>query len=833
MGFFSSYYYWYYDRLPLQLTGNFVTSMWFLYHYFAFTRHLKTLFSPWKRVYMARSKPGLDIGEALNTWTFNLISRVIGAHVRIGTVALGLVSMLLVSLLWVFVFLLWALGAGLVPISFSLFLLHRLRYRPIPWQQLMTSNRELAGWLAQQPQFGQFLERVDLSRKTEEVLELISGGKIFLRVSPEDIRRIALSQALAVYIIFRQLLLQQWFRDWLQTQGVLLADVEEAISWKERIENETVAKLRFWDRENLSQIKSIGKDWAFGFTPLLDQYARDIRYLSSDDLAKNVRPQLIDKIEQLFSKEKKTNILLVGEPGVGKHMLAYFLAVRIVEGKTTPELADHRVMELNVDTVIASAGRQAKAIELLDAIVSETIRAGNIILVINDFDRYVSSERQETDLSSVFERAKDSSRLKLLALVTSAQFSSRIVTNRKLYTAMEVLTVAATNPDQTLRILENLASHFENSKGVLITLGALQEICSRGSGVMTHMPFPEKGVSLLDECVSLAVGRKSTLVDRQLVDGALAARTGVPVGLWDEEYKNKLKRIEEYLHQRVVGQEVAVSAVAKAIRRASVGLGSKDKTMGALLFLGTTGVGKTETAKALAELFFGSKEALVRVDLGQYAEATSLRSLIGAPAGEDESNQGGQLTEQLRQKPYCVLLFDEIEKAHPTILNALLTIFDEGYLTDARGEKISFTHTIVIATSNAAASLVKQLLIDQRQSVEQATPAVIDNLIKEHIFLPEFINRFDRVVLFSPLSRAEIRQITQIKLEALITTISKDQGISLEISDSFIDKLASAGSNEQFGGRYLERQLSELVTDVVTEAILSDNVKRGGVLKLE
>jgi len=758
---------------------------------------------------------------------------MIGMMVRLGTIFIGIFAICFSCILWIGVWLLWCMGIILLPLAYALFILVLISKKNIPWQEF-THSSKLTSWLSSQSYFAYFLQKLGLSTaQINENLSLISQQNNFFQISPTDKDKNDNYPELAIIFILQQLAAQKWYQEWLASQGILKEDLTELISWQERVLAEKIAKTKFWDRDNLSQIKAIGKDWAYGFTPTLDQYATDIRNAYADELAKNVRPELISQIEQLFSKEKKTNILLVGEPGVGKHMLAYFLAKKIEEGKTTASLADHRVMELNLDNIVAETKDIASAIKLLTQIVNETIYAGNIILVINDFDRYVDNKGQNMDLSVVFQRVKDSNRVKLLAMVTSSQFSAKVIPNRKMYTSMEVIQVIATDPAQTLIILENLATHFEQVQGVLIQLPALQEIISKGEEVMTQIPFPDKGVTLLDECVSLVLSQNQKLVDREVVDKMLSARSGIPVGIWDQEYKEKLEHIEDYLHQRVIGQDPAISAVAKAIRRASVGLGAKDKTIGALLFLGTTGIGKTETAKALAELFFGSKEALVRVDFGEFSESASLRNLIGSPVGTDSENSGGQLTEAVRQRPYCVVLFDELEKAHPSILNALLTIFDEGYLTDARGEKISFRHTIIIATSNAVSDLIKNLLIDRGQTVDQATPEVINALITQKILLPEFINRFDSIVLYKPLSLAEIKAVTKLKLGLLADSIKNDQGITVTYTEGLLESLVNSGYSEQFGARYLERRLTELVTDQVTEAILNDKVKRGGFLTLQ
>lgn len=821
---------WYFGVVPTSMWQKSVTTVWFIYHLFSIARLTRTLFQPWKKLYTIRTKPGLDLTEIVNVWSFNVISRIIGTLVRFHTIVFGWVMIVLAVVSWLVIAVGWFFGSLLLPIIVLWYGFVQALRPKVPLQHFQHSPAALAEWLGKQPFFYRICMLLDVQNNMTEGLACIAAQSslgITFTASHASLTPEAL-----VLDICQQLGQQDWWQHWLQSQHCLSEDYTEVLVWQQRELQAAYTRADNWNRDNLLRVKTIGSDWGFGYTPTLDHYAEDMVLASTAELDRNVWPDVLLEIERLFTKERKTNILLVGEPGVGKHMMAYFLAKSIADGKTIPELADHRVMELNMDEIIADGRDQAQSIKLLSLVVAEAMCAGNIILVINNFDRYVSADQHNVDVSRVFERIKDTNRIKLLAIVTTSHFSTKIATNHRLTNAMEVIHLAETKPAQTLRIMQSLADYHEARTGVMTQLPALMEMIRKGDEVVTNVPFPEKGVTILDDCVSEAQAKGVHIINRELVDRVLSERTGIPVGIWDEEYRQKVSSISKYLHERVIGQEPAIQAISQAIKRAAVGLGARDKTVGSLLFLGTTGVGKTESAKALAELFFGSEDALIRIDCGEYNEPASVRNLIGAPEGADADQRSGQLTEAVRQQPYSVVLFDEIEKAHHDILNAIMTIFDEGYLTDARGEKISFRSTIVIATSNAASELIKQLLIDRRQTVEQATPQVIDTLIRDRVFRPEFINRFDSVVLYKPLSKLEMVEIARLKLQAIITDIGDEHGIYVTFTDDYLHKLVEQGYSEQFGARYLERTLMTQVTDEVTELLLSKKVQRGETVNL-
>ncbi len=823
------FFQWYLVKAPRFLSMLFKNYTWHFWNLFAISRHGRQLLLPWKRIYQVRQKPGFDLHETVEIISFNIISRVIGFILRVVVIVLGLLTLFLNVIFWVIV---TAVFFIFVPFSFLFFLIWKSKQSSVDAFRSIHSGADFAQVLKKSADTTYLLQRFGQADITAEFFTWLSTQPIEL--SESLLKDLEQSKDIDIHLLtmFKWLLSDnQSVNEWFRQKGILVEDAQEVVTWYLLWKIEEKKSAQFWTKASLQKTPSIGKDWGYGFTPLIDKFTDDM----SDDLHRefifNPRNDEVEKLEEFFSKQTKTQVLLVGQPGVGKKTVCHFLAKKISEGHTTPSLSDHRVLLLNMEKVLGEGNKDKNPEQLLREILTESGQAGNVILVIDQFDRYVGQGQDLHDFSGIFHQVGQQFPFKLLALTTEQGMRDQITPNAVIFELFEVMPLKPTSTDETIHLLFEVSSDYEKARHVQIHFPALKEIVSQSQHVMTNIPFPEKALIILDEALAVSQQQQLPHLTKETVDKVISQKTGVQIGIWTDQQKDLLSHLEEKLHERIIGQDEAVKTVAESIRTAQVRLGSGHKTIGALLFLGTTGVGKTEMAKSVADIYFQNRDALIRVDFGEYTEERYLVNLIGTPNEGGRLAQGGQLTEAVRSKPSCVVLFDEMEKAHPKILNALFTIFDEGYLTDARGEQISFHHTIVIATSNAASELIRSLY-EQGVPQSELSQQVLNHLIQERIFLPEFLNRFDGVVFFTPLSQTEVSQIASIKLAQLKEKVRAEHGVLLEFDDAYIQKIAQQGYNPQFGARYLERIINDQVVDVLAKALIDGSVKPGSTFRL-
>lgn len=819
----AKFFRWYFLLFPSKVFDLFLTYARHFWHVFAIGRHTRQLFVPWKRITSEQKVIGFSFQQFFDRLSYNLISRLVGAMVRSATIFLGLIIELINLFFWILVIVLWLGAVIALPLWFAFYVLVSM-IQNVPIEKLKHDSLVVGHFLQKNSFALEVFERLGMSETQSRALLEIFAQYVVLSSSNN---LSSYSKDSVTIALLADGANQPKVIEFLYGVGISSDDFLEVVSWVKEMRSARNIARKFWLRENLQKTTSFGKDWSFGYTPLLDAHGIDLAKTAPQDLVFNPRFEELEQIETIFSKRIRTNIVLVGEPGVGKKGLCYFLAKKIWNGETTPALSDHRVVELDIDGLLAETNSYEKQVALVEETILEASRAGNIIIVIDDIDRYVMSGKNAIDLSRVFENLTNNDHVKLLALTTKRGYQQVITANKRLFSAVEIVQLEETTPDQTMRILQNMVPNIEKFRGVKITHFALKEIVTKGSLVVQNSPFPEAAINILETAItSLGDG---TLVNAAVVDSVISKQAGVTVGRLQDQDKENLASLADRLHQRVIGQDPAVRAVAQAIQQSAVQLRSGDKTVGALLFLGPTGVGKTELAKSIAAVYYDSPRALIRIDCAEYSQPSSLANLIGSAQGIEGHSQGGQLTEAVRQHPASVVLFDEIEKADQSIIMALMTIFDEGYLTDARGDRISFRHAMVIATSNAGSLFIRdQLAKGVEYSLLQQE--VLNELIVTRVFPPEFLNRFDATIVFEPLSLEQIKEILVLKLSSLQTKVSQEHGIFLELSESTMNDVISTGYSPEFGARNLDRVLSQLVTQRITDALISGSISRGQTL---
>lgn len=611
------------------------------------------------------------------------------------------------------------------------------------------------------------------------------------------------------------------------------------------------------------------------------------------------RSKEIERVIQILTRRTKNNPCLIGEPGVGKTAIAEGLAQKIVSGEVPEILKNKRIFSLDLTAMLAGAKYRGDFEERIKGAIDEVVKAKNIILFIDEIHTIVGAGAAEgaVDAANILKPQLARGDLQVIGATTINEYRKYIEKDSALERRFQPVTVDEPSEEDALKILEGLRDKYEAHHNVRITDDALKAAVQLSVRYIADRYLPDKAIDLIDEAASKVRLRAFTapndvkeLEDRlqklseekaaaintqdferaaQLRDESkelqeqldqqkqewqeqkghsngevtaqeiaeiVAGWTGVPVQQLTEDESDRLLRMEDILHSRVVGQEEAVSAVAKAIRRGRVGLKDPRRPIGSFLFLGPTGVGKTELCKALAEALFGDENAMIRLDMSEYMEKHSVSRMVGSPPGYVGYDEGGQLTEKIRRKPYSVVLFDEIEKAHPDVFNMLLQILEDGILTDSQGRRVDFRNAVIIMTSNIGARLIteqKSLGFQTDSEVNTDLGEQRDDIMKElkQHFRPEFLNRVDDTIIFHKLTQDEIEKIALKMFDSLKERVAKME-ITLDISNEAVTEIAKEGFDPVYGARPLRRAITAKVEDLLSEEMLAGNIKAGDRVKL-
>jgi ATP-dependent Clp protease ATP-binding subunit ClpC len=632
-------------------------------------------------------------------------------------------------------------------------------------------------------------------------------------------------------------------------------------------------------------------------TATLDEYGTNLTQLAAEGKLDPMigRQREIERVIQILGRRTKNNPVLVGEPGVGKTAIAEGLAQRIVNNDVPDVLENKQVISLSMGTLIAGTRFRGEFEERLKTIVEEIRTAGNIILVIDEIHTIVGAGSIEgtMDASNMLKPALARGELQCLGATTLDEYRKYIERDAALERRFQPVMVGEPTVEETVEILFGLRRAYEQHHQLTISDQALYAAATLSDRYISDRFLPDKAIDLIDEAgsrvrvmnskvppelrelkreLTKVIAEKETAVKLQDFDQAselrdreleikdrletptektniagtglvvteddiaeiLAAWTGINVNKLTESESVKLLKLEDILHERLIGQNEAVGAVSRAIRRARVGLKNPDRPIASFIFSGPTGVGKTELTKALATYFFGAEEAMIRLDMSEYMERHTVSKLIGSPPGFVGYEEGGQLTEAVRRRPYTVVLFDEIEKAHPDVFNLLLQILEDGRLTDSKGRTVSFKNTLIIMTSNVGSKVIEKGgggLGFEWGAASEADQQYnrIKNLVHEELkqyFRPEFLNRLDEIIVFRQLLKSEVKQIAEILLRDLLARLM-ERDITLTVSEGFKDHLVNVGFDPKYGARPLRRALMNLLEDALAEALLAGTIKDG------
>lgn len=613
------------------------------------------------------------------------------------------------------------------------------------------------------------------------------------------------------------------------------------------------------------------------------------------------RESEIQRVVQILSRRTKNNPCLVGEPGVGKTAIAEGLAEKIVEGNIPDTIRDKRVLSLDLSGVVAGSKYRGEFEERIKKIINEVISDGNVLLFLDEIHTIIGAGGAEgaIDASSILKPSLARGELQLIGATTREEYRKYIEKDPALERRFQSVIVEEPSEAEAIQILKGLRDSYEAHHRVKITDEAITAAVKMSLRYINDRYLPDKAIDLIDEASSkvrlstyiaspkmrtleeenerlemekenaikgeayekAGVIKKKQLLnqeelnrlklkeekekqEKQLVVGEgeiadiISSWTRIPVKKLEEEETERLRKLEDILHERVVGQEEAVGAVARAIRRGRVGLKDPNRPIGSFLFLGPTGVGKTELSKALSEAMFGSENATIRVDMSEYMEKHSVSKLIGSPPGYVGYDEGGHVSEKIRQNPYCVVLFDEVEKAHPDVFNILLQVLDDGHITDSQGRKVSFKNTIIIMTSNAGAQRIiapKTLgfasVKDEGADYKKMKEGVMEEVKK--LFKPEFINRIDEIIVFHSLTKENIREIVSIMMKGIHKRIKEQIDITLKVTEGVIDRIAETGYDQNYGARPLRRKIQTEIEDKLAEEILLGSVKAGDTVTVK
>lgn len=610
------------------------------------------------------------------------------------------------------------------------------------------------------------------------------------------------------------------FQSFLFSAGVGKDDLVGAARWLEYRSEVWKYREAWWRKEHLMQISPLGGDWAFGATYRLDRYGTEVA--ASPALPESpLYHKTLEELARALSRDRNANALLVGVFGSdGAGVMQDF--ANIISGGEHPVLGRKRIVLLDAELLVSSTGdRTAFERETL-AILEEASSAGNVILAIPNLPALLENAKQMgVDLVTLLEPYLLSPELQVVAMSGENEFHRVIEGNTVLITRFERVAVEPIEEGALLRALEDEIVAFERKYGVFYTYQAVRAATESAREYFIGAETLGKALGILEESAIFAQRKKKYFVEKEDVLELVGAKTGIPVGRITEEEKGTLLQLERILHERVVGQDEAVGLIASAMRRARAGVRSTKRPIGSFLFIGPTGVGKTETAKALAEVFFGDEEKIVRFDMSEYQTPDALSRLIG---GMGESAIG-TLSTALRKKPYGVVLLDEFEKTNPNVHDLFLQILDEGMFSDAQGRRVNARNILFIATSNAGSELIWEA-VKKGENIPKMKDEIIGEIIREGKFKPELLNRFDGVVLFHPLAPEHLKKIAALMLAGLKKRL-RERGIDLVVNNLLVEYVAREGYDPVFGARPMKRVIQEKIEQAVAEKLISGELRAG------
>lgn len=744
------------------------TLIFFFPYFFSLGPLTKTLFYPWKHIVTKKEIRGFSFTEYFNRLLLNVMSSLIGASMRLSLICFCLIFEVLYILSLPVITLLFT--CIVLPICIILFIVN-------PTEEEVKEKEKTA-----------FLASHCLKQENNIVVV-------------------------------------EWFEE----------------QWQKRINEK-----RWWDKKLLFSYPPLARDWAVGYTPTLDSYCEDLTNGIYQAQTRHIvgRKQELAEMQDILSKSEEANIILVGEEGVGKRTVVDALARLIYEGQTGIQLSYKRILKLNMEKILTTSTDLEQRQLFFEDLLQEAVEAKSVILLMENIDKYCSSGEGRLDLTTSIEKYAKHPAIQFIGITTPFFFQRYLFPNEKINRLFTKVDVKEISKAEALTTLLHCIPSYEKTYSVAIPYETASTIIEKSEFYITSIPFPEKAIELLDQTAARYYEKNHSILP-EYVDTVLSEKTHIPTSLTDEMRK-KLLELESLLEQQVLFQKNALSQLAGAIRRSFILLGKRKKPLATFLLLGPTGVGKTETAKALAHIFFGNGSTyLTRFDMSLYQSKDDIKTLIGSL----ESGLPGLLSQAIREQPYAVLLLDELEKAHPDLLNIFLTIIDEGYFTDGFGRRIDCKNLIIIGTSNAGSDYIykQQVIMNKLDNAAiggsdlGASPTreqnllqshLIDYLIQNKIYSPEFLNRFDGVVAYDPISDTALLELAKRMSNSVQNTILNMYQIRIIVKEETLLDIIKKHYNPQFGARNLEHVVTQEIEDKLTTLLLEKKISEGSVVSL-
>ncbi len=819
--FLPEYIVWHFKKFVPRVFHAFFNSFVFYFYYFNISFHVRTLFAPFKRQSVSTRK-GFHPEELLTVLSFNLISRGVGFVIRFTTIFSGLAALVFLAFFGPLVCVLF-----LPPLfSFPVYLKESRLKQPKKVKIVQKNYTSLKSVLEEisKTEEGRFiLFHLGIYDETRALLRTlfvtgdVTAWKRYLSSHPPFSLGDILSSLTIAYEPWKAFLLDN---------NITAEMIHDAAVWYYLLTTKPQG-LSLDNLSSLLKIPPIGKNWGYGYTPNLDTYAADLADIPSLFPTVIGREDEIHRLEQYLRKHVQNSIVLVGEPGVGRHAIVRELAKRISSGYVLPQLSNKRVLSLDLKLLTSDMISQFALKKKIAEILQEAENAGNIILVLDNFHTYITASPGTIDLSDVFEQHLSSGKLQIIGILDEHSYHTLVLPNATLTTLFVKTTIEPPTLPVTAQELKlSIVPVFEQYYGVIVTLQAVYELIRDSSRYETATPFPERAIDLLDEIAVYSSSHQKKIIHASDVQSYISRKKKIPLGTIQTSERDILLHLEDQLHRYVIDQDEAITTIARAMRRMRTDIRNESKPAGSFLFLGPTGVGKTETAKALARVYFGSESAMIRLDMSQYQGKDAHERLIGSAT----SGQTGELTRAIIDHPFALLLLDELEKADKKSLNLLLTLLDEGYVEDGFGRKIDGKNLIIIATSNAASTLIHEKTKTGISPI-LLKKEVVNYIQSKEVFSPEFLNRFSDVVVFTPLSEGHIREVARLMLEKVNARLMK-KGYSIAISSDLIKQITTKGYRSTFGAREIARIIERDVEDQIAQKILEGTLQKGDVIPL-
>jgi ATP-dependent Clp protease ATP-binding subunit ClpC len=793
---------------------------------------------------------------------YSIAGRLIGFLVRIFEIIVGLIFICTLSLAFISLPILWLvtplilfeyLNILILPLYYGLYTLFRYLIREVPAfkiQQLNNSQDLNVTLQAFRPEAknafyyltSNFNSNIELVCSNQKLQQLIKNVEIDptnlvtkLKESPNFDTRLIVATAVNYaltqntrYIEIEHVLLgalanvprQELV---LSSFGSSLKLFEGAASWQvERREMVEKSSL-FHDDYQILGTGGFGKGMTGHVTPFLDSMSTDFTKEATQGGYERytVRETAVKKLSEMLSGSNQ-NILIIGDPGSGKTSLVKGAAYKILEGNEYKSISNKRIVSIEISGIIAGAGNAGMLAEKINKAFAEAKHSRDIILFIDEIHNLVASAGDKSAESavaySILEPQLASGNIQFIGATSKQNYRKYIEPNGAFSRLFNVLELEPASKEETLEILKYDVANLEKKKRISVTYPALDKIIDLSQKLIHERVLPDKAILILDRAAS-DVESTTKLINTKVVEKTIAEMTHIPVETVSEDEAKRLLKIEDEMKEMVIGQDFAIKQVGSALKRARAGIRNESKPIASFLFVGTTGVGKTQTAKALAKCYFGDAKNMIRLDMSEYQQLDSIDRLIGSPDGSTK----GVLTENVRSRPFALLLLDEIEKAHPNILLTFLQVLDEGRLTDSSGLVIDFTNTIIIATSNAGTRAIQQSFAENKSEDEMKEVALVEVRSK---FAPEFLNRFNGIIVFNPLNKENVTKIARL----LLTSVQKNadsRGVKLTFTEELIQKITDKGYNPEWGARPMARVIEDNVESYIAERLLSGELKQG------